>query len=158
VQRVRLLWTMSIRSDPTPFHEPIEPRTAALNIGEPAVNFLLESTWDEAKTARTVVNEWYRAFPNQRQISARIKSSDDRDHYGAIDELYVFSLLDVSRSTVRYEELGRGPRLSHLSRKLTCCRGGSGLSARSRPPRHSKPVGCDSMVAELGRQPQDANP
>lgn len=91
------------------FDEPTEPRTAALNIGEPAVNFLIESTWPEARAARAVVNGWYREFPSKNQIAPRLRAQSDVDHYGAIDELFVHSLIPKIGTDIRYEEFGRGP-------------------------------------------------
>ena len=91
------------------FPEPATPRTAALGIGEPAVNFFLQSTWDEARASRFIVNGWYQHFPNKDQIGPRLRAPDDVDHYGAIDELFVHSILRESGSQIRYEEFGRGP-------------------------------------------------
>lgn len=91
------------------FEEPREPRTAALNIGEPAVNFLLQSTRAEARAARAVVNDWYQHFPSRNQIAPRLRAESNVDHQGAIDELFVHSLIPCKETEIRYEEFGRGP-------------------------------------------------
>lgn len=91
------------------FPEPEVPRVEALGVGEPAVNFLVQSTWKVAIEARSVINGWARHFPARSQIEQRLKASNDIDHYGAIDELFIHSLLANMNSDIRYEEFGRGP-------------------------------------------------
>lgn len=90
--------------------EPNTPRTAPRGNTEPAIRWLLESTWDEAVAARQNVNAWYADFPDPGGMFAmRLTSENNHRYYQSLDELYVHHLLLRGAGDVRYEEDGAGP-------------------------------------------------
>jgi hypothetical protein len=92
------------------FLEPPSPRTRPLTTTEPAVHWYTESTWPEAVASRAVVNDWYNAFPDaDGRLAERLRSEISRDHYQALDELYVHHILRHEFVDIRYEEGGNGP-------------------------------------------------
>ncbi len=93
-----------------PFREPVSPRLGRLGRLEPGVHWFTESTRPEAVRSREVVNQWYRDFPDDDgRFRVRLCSEVDVDHYQAVDELYVYSLLSGSGIDVRYEEAQGAP-------------------------------------------------
>jgi hypothetical protein len=92
------------------FPEPTVPFTRPLANLEPSVTWLQRSTRPEAVTARAHVNACYRDFPDPSgTLAAKLTSTDDEAHHGALDELYVHHCLRQITPDVRYEEGGQGP-------------------------------------------------
>ena len=92
-----------------PFPEPTVPRTGPMGGTEPRVNFYLQSTRPEAVSGRSVVNEWYARFPDPNgHFQRRLRSTEDADHEGPLDELFIYQRL-IRNARVSYEEGGRGP-------------------------------------------------
>jgi hypothetical protein len=97
-------------ADAVLFAEPAVPRTRPLGRVEPAVHWFTESTRDEARTSRRVVNGWYDEMDDpDGAFAKRLRSEVDVDHHQALDELYVHHLLRQRYDDVRYEEGGTGP-------------------------------------------------
>ncbi len=97
-------------SAPLLFPEPVAAFTRPLANLEPHVVWLQRSTRPEAVAARDWVNDWYKGFPDLGgKLAARLTSTNDEVHYGALDELYVHSCLRKAAPDVRYEEGGKGP-------------------------------------------------
>jgi hypothetical protein len=97
-------------SAPSLFPEPTDPFTRPLANLEPHVIWLQRSTRPEAVAARAHINAWYRDFPDSGgKLAAKLTSTDDEVHQGAVDELYVHHCLREIEPDVRYEEGGQGP-------------------------------------------------
>jgi hypothetical protein len=92
------------------FEPPQTPRVGPLGWAEPSVHWFTESTRPAAVASRRNVNRWYAEFPDpDGGFGARLRSEVNADHYQAVDELHVHSLLKRTHGDVRYEEGGVGP-------------------------------------------------
>jgi hypothetical protein len=91
------------------FPEPTVPRETPLGSAEPVVNWYLESTRREAAAGRAQINQLYASFPDPSGLFlARLRSANNADHLGALDELFVYERM-AQRHRVAYEEGGEGP-------------------------------------------------
>lgn len=87
------------------FPTPASPRTDRLGQIEPAVHWFTTSTRDEAHASRKYVNEWYKRFADSGgRLAATLRSDNNRHHFQALDELYVYHLLSENFTDIRYEE------------------------------------------------------
>ena len=97
-------------STSTLFPEPATPSAGPVANLEPHVVWLQRSTQPEAVAARSRVNAWYQGFPDpDRQLAAKLTSTNNEVYYGALDELYIHHALRQVEPDVRYEEGGQGP-------------------------------------------------
>ncbi len=97
-------------STSTLFPEPATPSAGPVANLEPHVVWLQRSTEPEAVAARSRVNAWYQGFPDpDRQLAAKLTSTNNEVYYGALDELYIHHALRQVEPDVRYEEGGQGP-------------------------------------------------
>lgn len=91
------------------FSEPTVPRETPLGSVEPAVNWYLESTRQEAVAGRALINQLYARFPDSTGVfRARLRSVNNAEHLGALDELFVYERM-AQGYRVAYEEGGEGP-------------------------------------------------
>jgi hypothetical protein len=92
-----------------PFPEPTARRDGPMGWAEPRVNFYLKSTRPVASVGRATINDWYSHFPDSNgAFLGRMRSAEDADHEGALDELFVHERL-IRNVKVCYEEGGKGP-------------------------------------------------
>ncbi len=70
-----------------PFPEPAARRDGPMGWAEPSVSFYLKSTRPVASVGRATINDWYSRFPDPNgAFLGRIRSAEDADHEGALDE------------------------------------------------------------------------
>jgi hypothetical protein len=91
------------------FPEPAVPRETPLGSVEPAVNWYLESTRREAIAGRAQISQLYTTFPDPSgHFLQRLRSANDADHLGALDELTVYDrMAQGTESSLKRVERGQ---------------------------------------------------